>query len=128
VYAPEFLDHFQNPRHRGSLADATHRGASEDPVCGDRLWLDLRVAGAVIQAARFRVEGCPGSIAAGSALVTLLLGRPASAGAVTAAEVEGLLGEIPRAKRHALRLVLGALADALRGGAGRAGGAGGAGE
>lgn len=117
MYAAAFLDHFQHPRGRGSLPDATHRGAGEDPVCGDRLWLDVRVAGGVVEAACFRVEGCPGAIAAGSALVTLLPGRAARADAVTAAEIEALLGEVPRAKRHALRLALAACAAALPGGA-----------
>jgi nitrogen fixation NifU-like protein len=115
VYAPAFLDHFERPRGQGSLADATHSGAAQEAACGDRLWLDLRIEGGTVREARFRVQGCPGAIAVGSALVTLLPGRPARPDAVGAAEIEALLGEVPPAKRHALRLAREALARALAG-------------
>ena len=81
---------------------------------GDRLSLDLCVAGGVVRDARFRVLGCPGSIAVGSALTTLLVGRPARADAVPAADLEQEVGGVPPAKRHALRLAAEVLAAALR--------------
>lgn len=114
-YAPAFLDHFQNPRHVGALDDATHRGQADDDACGDRLWLDLRVEAGQIAAARFRVEGCPGAIACGSALAALLPGRPARADAVDREALEAALGAVPRAKRHALGLALRTLAATLEG-------------
>jgi NifU-like protein involved in Fe-S cluster formation len=108
AYSARFLDHLVRPRLQG-----THRGAAEDPACGDRLALDLFVAGGVVTDARFRVLGCPGSIAVGSALATLLVGRPARPDAVPAADLETEVGGVPPAKRHALRLAADALAAAL---------------
>ncbi len=113
MYSAAFQDHFLHPRGQGDLPDATHRGEATDPACGDWLALALRVEAGWVRAARFRVEGCAGSVAAGSALVTLLVGRPAGPGAVSEAELEGLLGEVPRMKRHALRLARAALGAAL---------------
>jgi NifU-like protein involved in Fe-S cluster formation len=113
VYDDAFLDHFTNPRRQGSLDDATHRGVAEETACGDRVWLDLRVEEGVIRDARFRAQGCVGAIAVASAMADLLPGRPATADAVRPAEIERLLGAIPRAKRHALRLAREALADAI---------------
>ena len=113
MFPPAYLDHFERPRNQGTLDDATHRGQGEDPACGDRLWLDLRVADGVIEAARFRVQGCSGSIAAGSALAHLLEGRSARADAVTREEIDTALGGVPASKRHALRLATGVLEDAL---------------
>ena len=119
MYAPAFLDHLTHPRSQGTLPNATHRGEAEDSACGDRLSLDLVVdvgpGGGTIRDARFRVVGCPGSIAVGSALASLLPGRPATEGAVSPAEIEALLGSVPPAKRHALRLATEALRAALRG-------------
>ena len=115
AYSERFLDHLARPRGQGTLDGATHRGEAEDPACGDRLSLDLRVEGGVVRETRFRVLGCPGAIAAGSALATLLPGRPASAGAVPAADLEAELGGVPSAKRHALSLAAAALGAALRG-------------
>lgn len=118
MYHPDFLDHLQSPRGQGRLAGATHRGAAENDACGDRLWLDLRVEAGVIREARMRVQGCPGAIAVGSALATVLPGRPASADAIDVGDLVTLLGEVPRAKRHALRLGLDTLRDALGAAAG----------
>ncbi len=112
-YAAAFLDHFQRPRRQGRLDGATHRGEAEDPACGDRLWLDLRVEAGVVVDARFAVTGCAGAIAVGSALATLVVGRTAGATAVGRAEIEAALGEVPRAKRHALRLAETTLARAF---------------
>jgi nitrogen fixation NifU-like protein len=112
-YAAAFLDHFEHPRHQGSLPDATHHGRAEDLACGDRLWLDLRVERGVVVEARFRVQGCIGAIACGSALAELLPGRPATADAIGRAELETALGAVPQVKRHALGLALRTLAAAL---------------
>jgi hypothetical protein len=113
VYAPAFQDHFMNPRGQGDLAGATHRGEATDAACSDWLALALRVEGGRVLEARYRVQGCPGSIAVGSALVTLLPGRPARPDAVPDDELERALGGIPAMKRHALRLARAALAAAL---------------
>ena len=114
MYHPAFLDHFEHPRGQGSLPDATHRGEATDAACGDRMALDLCVIDGRITAARTRVEGCPGTIAVASALATLLPGRPATPNAVTTAQLETLLGEVPRMKRHALTLALSTLRVALQ--------------
>jgi NifU-like protein involved in Fe-S cluster formation len=113
AYSARFLDHLTRPRAQGRLEDATHRGEAEDETCGDRLSLDLRVEGGVVADARFRVVGCPGAIAVGSALAALLPGRPAAEDAVPAAALEAECGGVPPAKRHALRLATQALRAAL---------------
>jgi nitrogen fixation NifU-like protein len=115
VYRPAFLDHLVHPRAQGSLEGATHRGEAEDAACGDALALDLLVRDGRIVDARFRARGCPGAIAVGSAMASLLPGRPASVDAVAPSEIEEALGEVPPAKRHALRLATVTLRRALDG-------------
>lgn len=117
VYAEPFLDHFRNPRGQGSLEAPSHSALASDPACGDELALDLHVSGGVVQAARFRVRGCAGAIAVGSALVSLLPGRSAQPDSVTREELERVLGGVPATKRHALRLALNTLRAALASGA-----------
>ena len=112
-YSDAFLDHFQSPRGLGDLEGATHRGVASDGACGDRLWLDLTVESGRVREATYRVEGCAGAIAVGSALVTLLPGRPAAIDAVSRDELDAALGGIPGAKRHALGLALRAWRAAL---------------
>lgn len=113
MYSERFLDHVTRPRGQGTLPGATHCGEAAEQACGDRLWLDLIVDGGIVREARFRVQGCPGAIAVGSALADLLPGRAAAQGSVTAAELEAALGGVPPAKRHALRLAVDALRSAI---------------
>jgi nitrogen fixation NifU-like protein len=113
AYSERFLDHLTRPRAQGALPSATHSGTAEDDACGDRLSLDLLVRDGVVVDARFRVLGCPGAIAVGSALASLLPGRPARGDAVPAAALEAECGGVPAAKRHALRLAAEALRVAL---------------
>jgi nitrogen fixation protein NifU and related proteins len=108
-----FEDHFLHPRGQGDLADATHRGEATDPACGDWLALALCVEAGTVTQARFRVRGCSGAIAVGSALTTLLPGRPARADTLPATALDAALGGVPHLKRHCLRLALAALAAAL---------------
>lgn len=114
AYSSAFLDHLAHPRRQGSLGEPTHCGEAVDAVCADRLTLDLRVEGGVVRDARFRVEGCPGAIAVGSALASLVPGRAALASSIDAAELEAELGGVPPARRHALRLALETWKTALR--------------
>jgi nitrogen fixation NifU-like protein len=104
MYPPPFLDHVARPRSQGRLDAPTHRGTAEETACGDRISLDLAVADGAVVEARFRAEGCPGAIAVGSALASLLPGRPAGPTAVGVDEIDAALGGVPPAKRHALRL------------------------
>jgi hypothetical protein len=122
AYSDAFRDHLERPRGQGRIEGATHSGTAEDGTCGDRLSLDLRVLDGVVVEARFRVEGCPGAIAVGSALSTLAPGRPARVGAVGPGDLEAALGGVPGAKRHALRLGADTFDAAVRGLRAREGG------
>jgi NifU-like protein involved in Fe-S cluster formation len=112
---PAFRSHFEQPRGHGGLPGATHRGAHEDAACGDALEVELRIERGCVVAAGYRVRGCSGSIAAASALATLLPGRAADPAAVSRSELEAELGAVPVGKRHSLRLALAAYAAALAG-------------
>ena len=75
MYSPEFVDHFQNPRHVGELTPPAVVVDVENPICGDRLRISVRAAGGVIQEVRYKMRGCAASIAAGSVLAEWLEGK-----------------------------------------------------
>lgn len=74
LYSEVILDHFRNPRNCGSLpaADISHEDVN--PLCGDRIRIEVRLRDGVIEAARFRGDGCAISIAAASVLTELIVG------------------------------------------------------
>ena len=96
------------------MADATVRGTATNPVCGDLLHLYLKIGDGRIEVAGFTVQGCPPSIAAGSALTELLTGLPVEeANKLLPADVTRALGGLPRNKEHCSLLAIDALRSAL---------------
>lgn len=80
-------------------------------MCGDILRLSARVEEGVISAAAFRTRGCTASIAAGSALTELVLGKTkAELDLLRAADIEDGVGELSNESKHAAVLCM----DAVR--------------
>ncbi len=74
LYSDVILDHFRNPRNFGSLPcpDITYEDLN--PLCGDRIRIELELRGGVVKAARFQGDGCAISLAAASMLTELIVG------------------------------------------------------
>ncbi len=114
MYSAKVLDHLENPRNVGELPDATVAGQATNPVCGDWLNLQLKIAEETIVAASFTVQGCPPSIAAGSALTEMLAGLTvADACKLVPLDVTRALESLPRNKEHCSVLAIDALRSAL---------------
>lgn len=114
--APEFLDHFMNPRNSGILEDPDGTGMAGSPECGDWLIIMLKARGGRISDVRFQCRGCSAAIATSSATTELALGMTIEeAGRITAAEIEAAVGGLPSDRKHCSLLGEQALRDALRG-------------
>ncbi len=114
MYSSKVLEHLENPRNVGEMADATASAVATNPVCGDLLHLYLKIADEKITAASFKVQGCPPSIAAGSALTELIAGLTIEAARrLTPADVTRALESLPRNKEHCSALAIDALRAAL---------------
>jgi nitrogen fixation NifU-like protein len=74
LYSEILLDHYRNPRNYGSLPspDVTHE--IFNPLCGDRIRIELAIRDDRIEAVRFVGDGCAISIAAASLLTELTIG------------------------------------------------------
>ena len=113
-YSPIVIDHFQNPRNVGELADANAEASVTNPVCGDVLRLMLRIAAGRIEEVRFQTYGCEAAIAASSLLTELVKGKLlAEAQGITPDMITSALGGLPKVKLHASALAEEALKDAL---------------
>ncbi|MGA9771505.1 MAG: iron-sulfur cluster assembly scaffold protein [Blastocatellia bacterium] len=74
LYSEVLLDHFRHPRNYGSLPAPDVACEEVNPLCGDRIRVELKLAGGVIEAAHFSGDGCAISIAAASILTELIMG------------------------------------------------------
>ena len=54
LYQEVILDHNRKPRNWGSLPDATHKAEGVNPLCGDRLHVDVKLAADAGRSDRFR--------------------------------------------------------------------------
>jgi len=76
MYQEQILDHYKNPRNKGTLRDATLRARESNPLCGDEIALYLVVDGKDrISDVRFDGEGCAISQASASMLTEMIKGK-----------------------------------------------------
>jgi nitrogen fixation NifU-like protein len=115
MYAPELLDHFQNPRNVGELPPPAAVAEVSNPACGDILRLSVRFEHGRAVEARYRVRGCTASIASGSALTEMILGRSeAGLNAIKARDVEQAVGGLRAESKHAAVLCIDGLRAVLQ--------------
>jgi nitrogen fixation NifU-like protein len=86
LYQEVLLDHYRRPRNAGVLADATHEALGNNPLCGDRIKLQLAVAGDRLERIAFEGSGCAISTAAASLMTEAVKGK-------TLSEAESLFRE-----------------------------------
>lgn len=68
LYTENILDHNENPRHWGKLEHATISAEDSNPLCGDKIYYDLKFDGDKLTNIGFYGKGCAISKAAGSML------------------------------------------------------------
>lgn len=107
MYSDLFLEHFKHPRHVGELAQPAVTVQVENPACGDILRLWARVENGIIGDVRYKVRGCPASIAAGSVTAEWLVGKTAQQLEQLQPDLisEGLGGLEPESKHAAVLCV-----------------------
>ncbi len=75
LYQDMILDHSQHPRNRGKLEKATHHADGFNPLCGDKVKIDLMVDNGTIKDIRFEGSGCAISTASVSLLTEAIKGK-----------------------------------------------------
>jgi nitrogen fixation NifU-like protein len=115
MYAEEILDHYKHPRNFGQLEKPDIHVEANNPLCGDRLSMDLVVEGGIVQDVRFSGRGCAISQASASMLTEEMLGKPLTdlAGTTRQDILDSLGVPISYARMKCALLSLGLLRSAL---------------
>src|SRR4051812_37593023 len=93
LYRENILEHYRQPHHHGHLADPSVSLEVDNPLCGDRLSIDLLLRDGVVVDMAFTGRGCAISQASASILSDELVGKPvAEAAALTRRDMMDLLG------------------------------------
>lgn len=75
IYASNILDHYKQPRNRGSFRSADFYGQKKNSICGDKIKVSLKMSGEKIKAVKYLGDGCAISQAAMSLLTEFLPGK-----------------------------------------------------
>lgn len=75
LYRRVIMDHYKNPRNKGSIEDGALTIDMNNPTCGDRIHLTLQVENGIIQNAKFDGEGCSISMASASMMTQAVKGK-----------------------------------------------------
>jgi len=75
LYQEVILDHNRQPRNYGELTATDHRAEGNNPLCGDRLTVDLTLDSGRIVDVKFRGQGCAISTASASLMTEAVKGK-----------------------------------------------------
>lgn len=78
LYHDLILDHNRTPRNYRALENANRRVDANNPLCGDRLTVSLRMNGERIEDAAFQGSGCAISRASASLMTAAIKGKTRS--------------------------------------------------
>jgi nitrogen fixation NifU-like protein len=93
LYRENILEHYRQPHHHGTLAAPDVHVDVDNPLCGDRLSLDVQLAEGTIADVAFTGRGCAISQASASILSDELVGMPvAEAAQLRQSDLLELLG------------------------------------
>jgi len=73
LYSPALLGHARSPQHAGVLADASEVHRVDNPLCGDRVTLHLKVRAGRIVDVSHQTRGCALCLASASVMTAAVL-------------------------------------------------------
>ncbi len=113
------MDHFRNPRNMGEMKDADAIGEVGNPVCGDLMYIYIKVeennGAEIIKDISFQTFGCAAAIATSSMITELAKGKTLDdAMTISRNDVAESLDGLPPIKLHCSNLAADGLQDAIK--------------
>ncbi|MBV8171373.1 MAG: SUF system NifU family Fe-S cluster assembly protein [Candidatus Eremiobacteraeota bacterium] len=75
LYRDFILDHYRNPRNAGTLDNPDATFEDLNPLCGDKIRMDLKIDDGVVTDVKFKGRGCAISQASASLLTEQIKGK-----------------------------------------------------
>lgn len=114
MYGKDVMEHFMHPRNVGEIPDADGVGEVGNPVCGDIMWIYIKVRDERIIDIKFKTLGCAAAIATSSKVTELAKGMKLDeAFGMTNKSIVDSLGGLPPAKVHCSVLAVDGLKEAI---------------
>jgi nitrogen fixation protein NifU and related proteins len=91
LYQQVILDHSRKPRNFHALPGASHSAEGNNPLCGDRFTVFLKLEGGIIQDISFQGSGCAISKASASMMTDQLKGKSVAEAEKTFAQYQQMV-------------------------------------
>ena len=75
LYKELIIDHYQHPHNHGTLPDATNTYEDSNPLCGDRIRMEMKIQDGIVADIKFTGKGCAISQASASMLTDEVIGK-----------------------------------------------------
>jgi len=113
-YSEKVMEHFANPRNVGEIKDADGIGKVGNPVCGDLMWIYIKVKDNRLEDVKFKTFGCGAAIATSSMITEMAKGKTIEeALKITRSDVADALDGLPPIKMHCSNLAADVLHAAI---------------
>lgn len=118
-YSKKVMQYFMHPKNVGEIKNADGIGKVGNPVCGDIMWVYIKVGRKngkeIIQDIKFKTMGCAAAIATSSMVTELAKGKTLKeAMKITRNDVAKSLNGLPPLKLHCSNLASDALHAAIK--------------
>lgn len=114
MYSQKVVDHFTSPRNQGRMENPDGVGKVGNPVCGDVMYIYIKVKDDVIEDVRWETMGCAAAIATSSMVTELAKGKTLEeAEKITRGDVADALEGLPAIKMHCSNLAADGLKKAI---------------
>jgi len=113
TYSHTVIEEYRNPANFGVLEQPDAIGQVKGP-CGDAMKITLKIVNEDIQDARFWTDGCGATIASGSMLMKMVIGKSLDeANYVASEQLLDALGGLPQTHHHCVVLAVNTLRRSL---------------
>lgn len=75
LYRELILDHYQHPHNHGEIPGADISYEDSNPLCGDKIRIDIKLKNNIVEDVKFNGKGCAISQASASMLTDELIGK-----------------------------------------------------
>jgi len=118
MYSKKVMNLFLHPKNMGDMKDADGVGKVGNPICGDVMWIFIKVKNIknklIIKDIKFKTLGCAAAIATSSKVTELAKGKTISeALKISKKDVADALGGLPAVKFHCSLLATDGLSEAI---------------
>ncbi|PJN88483.1 Fe-S cluster assembly sulfur transfer protein SufU [Bacillus sp. mrc49] len=79
LYRQVIMDHYKKPRNKGMLEDGSMTIDMNNPTCGDRIRLTMKIEDGIVRDVKFDGDGCSISMSSASMMTQAIKGKDVDA-------------------------------------------------